>query len=191
MEKERKLQIVKAAVKRFDKHGPNKTTLDEIARDLRIGKATIYGYFKSKDELYFAALDWEGNLYIEDIKNIFNNVKITLKERFNNYFDFKQSLPISYKLITDTLNHIISKKSFEKEKIFFKNLVLNEEEIIKKELMNIPSSNGEPFIYIHSYEVVLQTWSLFLGNKISSEVNPKKEIDFKNLLFRLLNLSQF
>ena len=33
--------------------GSGKTTLEEIARDIRIGKATIYHYFSSKDELYY------------------------------------------------------------------------------------------------------------------------------------------
>jgi len=51
LDKERKIQIIKAAVKRFTKHGLHKTTLDEVARDLRIGKATIYNYFESKEDL--------------------------------------------------------------------------------------------------------------------------------------------
>ena len=46
MLKERKQQIIRAAVKRFARHGHGKTTLDEIARDIRIGKATIYHYFE-------------------------------------------------------------------------------------------------------------------------------------------------
>ncbi len=56
MANERKIQIIKAAAKRFARHGLNKTTLDEVARDIRIGKATIYHYFTSKDDLYFATL---------------------------------------------------------------------------------------------------------------------------------------
>ena len=55
-DKDRKIQILKAAVKRFAKHGLNKTTLDEIARDLRIGKATIYNYFESKEELFYETI---------------------------------------------------------------------------------------------------------------------------------------
>ena len=42
MANDRKNQIIKAAAKRFARHGLNKTTLDEVARDIRIGKATIY-----------------------------------------------------------------------------------------------------------------------------------------------------
>jgi len=42
MANERKIQIIKAAAKRFARHGLNKTTLDEVARDIRIGKATIF-----------------------------------------------------------------------------------------------------------------------------------------------------
>ena len=60
MANERKLQIIKAAAKRFARHGLNKTTLDEVARDIRIGKATIYHYFTSKDDLLFlATLKWD------------------------------------------------------------------------------------------------------------------------------------
>ncbi len=51
MPNDRKIQIIKAAAKRFARHGLNKTTLDEVARDIRIGKATIYHYFTSKDDL--------------------------------------------------------------------------------------------------------------------------------------------
>ncbi|MCK7524579.1 MAG: TetR/AcrR family transcriptional regulator [Ignavibacteriales bacterium] len=68
MANERKIQIIKAAAKRFARHGLAKTTLDEVARDIRIGKATIYHYFTSKDDLYFATLKWECELFIEQVK---------------------------------------------------------------------------------------------------------------------------
>ena len=72
--KEKKLQIIKAAAKRFDKHGINKTTLNEIARDLRIGKATLYGYFNSKEDIFFSVLEWEGSQYLEEVKSILDEL---------------------------------------------------------------------------------------------------------------------
>ncbi len=187
MEKERKLQIIKASVKRFDKHGPNKTTLDEIARDLRIGKATIYGYFKSKEELYFAALDWEGSLYLEDIKTIFGSEGMPIRERFLNYFDLKESIPLKYKLIQDTLIQIVGEKAFENEHTFFKNLLSAEEEIIRKELSNISSAGSEQEVMLNASEIVMQSWGLFLGRKISASVNNQESIDTKNLLMKLIS----
>ena len=86
MEKERKQQILKAAVKRFSRHGLNKTTLDEIARDLRIGKATIYHYFNTKEELFFKAIEWEFEIYLDDLKTIFNNDQLSLKDKLIEYF---------------------------------------------------------------------------------------------------------
>jgi len=73
MPNERKLQIIKAAAKRFARHGVSKTTLDEVARDIRIGKATIYHYFESKDNLYIETLRWEIESYLEQVKSVFNN----------------------------------------------------------------------------------------------------------------------
>jgi len=49
MANKRKQQIIQTAVKLFARHGLGKTTLDEIVRDIRIDKATIYHYFESKD----------------------------------------------------------------------------------------------------------------------------------------------
>ena len=67
----RKQQIIKAAQRRFVRHGLAKTTLEEIARDLRLGKATIYHYFKSKEEIFYSVLNSEIERYIEEIKSIF------------------------------------------------------------------------------------------------------------------------
>ncbi len=46
-----------AAVGIFAKKGYRDTTLDEIAITSEFGKGTIYNYFKSKEEIYFAIID--------------------------------------------------------------------------------------------------------------------------------------
>ena len=104
MEKERKQNILKAAEKRFSRHGLNKTTLNEIARDLRIGKATIYHYFETKEELFYKTIEWEIDLYLEELKPIFSNMQITLKEQLVEYFNLKLSAFAKYKLIYEKDN---------------------------------------------------------------------------------------
>lgn len=48
--------IVSAAHKRFAYYGYSKTTMDEIARDLGMGKASLYYYFPTKESLFRAVI---------------------------------------------------------------------------------------------------------------------------------------
>ncbi len=53
----RRAAIMDAAVSIFAKKGYRDTTLDEIAITSEFGKGTIYNYFNSKEEIYFAIID--------------------------------------------------------------------------------------------------------------------------------------
>jgi len=54
---ERTQQILEAAVSAFVQSGIANTRMEDIAQEAGLSKATIYLYFKSKDELVFAILD--------------------------------------------------------------------------------------------------------------------------------------
>ncbi len=56
----RKELILKAAQNLFTKFGLAKTTIEDIARRARMGKASIYYYFKSKEAIYQEVIDKEG-----------------------------------------------------------------------------------------------------------------------------------
>ncbi|MCK7521680.1 MAG: TetR/AcrR family transcriptional regulator [Ignavibacteriales bacterium] len=86
MAKGRQEEIIRAAAKRFSRHGFGKTTLEEIARDVRIGKPTIYHYFKSKDELFYSSITFQSSQFIEDIKAIFNNQDLPVGARLLEIF---------------------------------------------------------------------------------------------------------
>lgn len=47
-----KQEIAEAFSRHFDRYGYDKTTLDEVARDLRISKKTIYVFFDGKRDIY-------------------------------------------------------------------------------------------------------------------------------------------
>ncbi|MBE9530214.1 MAG: TetR/AcrR family transcriptional regulator, partial [Proteobacteria bacterium] len=55
---EKKNQIIEAAAQIFAKNGFSGTIMAEIAHCAGIGKGTIYEYFKSKEELFFAVFEW-------------------------------------------------------------------------------------------------------------------------------------
>jgi len=56
--KDKKNHIIKAAVIIFARKGFSGTTMNEIAVQAAIGKGTIYEYFKSKEDLFFAVFEW-------------------------------------------------------------------------------------------------------------------------------------
>jgi AcrR family transcriptional regulator len=49
-------QIMTAAISLFARYGYKKTTIDDIAHELRIAKANIYRYFVNKEDLYHQAV---------------------------------------------------------------------------------------------------------------------------------------
>ena len=49
---EKRERILSVAQKIFARFGIKKTTMDEIAKMARMGKATLYYYFKSKEEIF-------------------------------------------------------------------------------------------------------------------------------------------
>lgn len=51
--------IIAAAIKLFTEKGFEQTSMEELARAAGVGKSTIYGYFKAKDEIFFAHCEAE------------------------------------------------------------------------------------------------------------------------------------
>jgi AcrR family transcriptional regulator len=53
---ERRAQIMEAALACFIRKGYNNTTMDDIVAESGLSKGTLYWYFKSKDDLFAAAI---------------------------------------------------------------------------------------------------------------------------------------
>jgi AcrR family transcriptional regulator len=56
--KERRNQIITAAAKVFARRGFSGTLMADIAAKAGIGKGTLYEYFNSKEDLFFAVFEW-------------------------------------------------------------------------------------------------------------------------------------
>ena len=67
-EKREKVQmIIEASQKRFGLYGIEKTSMREIADDLKLSKASLYYYFPDKESLYKAVVEKEQNEFIAKI----------------------------------------------------------------------------------------------------------------------------
>lgn len=65
---EKRDHIITAAENQFLRFGFRKTTMEDIAKTAGIGKATLYYYFKSKEEIFAAMLEKESRLGLQHIK---------------------------------------------------------------------------------------------------------------------------
>jgi AcrR family transcriptional regulator len=182
-DKERKNQIIRAALKRFAKHGLHKTTLDEVARDLRIGKATLYHYFDSKEDLYNQTLRYEVSLYLEELKTIFSDKENSLRSRLTVFFILKETLQNKYKLIYDLAIHIITCTEFPDEKEIFNEMLLKEKEfflgVVTSEFKN-PAHKPEKLTSL----IISQGWFTVFNQRITTEdtILP----DSKDLIFDII-----
>lgn len=59
--------ILHAAREIFSKYGFRKTTLDDIARQVGKGKSALYYYYKSKEEIFEAVLEFEVNILKDEL----------------------------------------------------------------------------------------------------------------------------
>jgi AcrR family transcriptional regulator len=184
--KVRKNQIIRAAAKRFARHGLGKTTLDEIARDVRIGKATIYHYFPSKEDLFYETLSWETAQYIIDIKAIFNNEGIAIGARLLEYFSYKESIEQNFKLLYDLMLQLFVDDSFETDKKILTKLLKHEEEILKLILSSVYSDRIESMNTSLPPFIVNISWGLVFGSKLNKIVKPERVIAMKEMMFKSL-----
>lgn len=79
-----KNKIIMAAVKVFSKKGYHGSTMDEIAKEVGVSKATLYTYFKSKEDilkviwissnqtLIYIQKSFEGQNYLEVLEEVYN-----------------------------------------------------------------------------------------------------------------------
>jgi len=184
VETDRKQQIIKAAIKRFARHGLSKTTLDEIARDLRIGKATIYHYFDSKETLYFGTLEYDSGLIIEEIKNIFDNQELSLNEKFTEYLVFKENVYEKYKLIYDLVILLLNQEGLEQELVILKKLLQAEEEVLKVALNAAYTNKSQQMNADLPNFFVYASWGMLYSKKLNDIINPEKQLSTKEFFMR-------
>ena len=138
-----KEKIGKAAMQCFEKFGLDKTTLDDIAQSVGLNKASLYYYYKNKEEIFIEVGLKEGEDYIASLqqqsllkKGIENQVWFYMLSRFNYY---KNILNMN-KVSVETLNKILPRffelydALMKKEKKFLSQLLSNaveEGELIK------------------------------------------------------------
>lgn len=83
--------IVNVATQVFSRYGFKKTSMDDIARALRMGKSSIYYYFKGKEEIFQAVVDREADMLRVKVKEILES-SIDATEKLRKYVKLRMDL---------------------------------------------------------------------------------------------------
>jgi TetR/AcrR family transcriptional regulator, repressor for uid operon len=95
-------KIVRSAIDCFSKNGFDRSRMDNIAQTAKISKGTVYLYFKSKEDLFYAICE--------------NNLQV-LREQLSQLFaTTKENLLSDAEQFYDNLNNLERSRS---EKVFF------------------------------------------------------------------------
>lgn len=179
-------QLVQAARQVFVRYGYKKTALDDIAREARKGKSTIYYYFKSKDEIFKAVIDAEAEIRAKTIDDQISTINdpqlklktyiyvrmLTLKKVGNYYEAIKNDLLDNLYFVNSFRNN-----HFDTEINLVKDLLL---EGIEKEVYTIQN----PELTAKTIVTLLQGFEVPLILKNLSDEELQKSVDeMLNILF--------
>ena len=80
--------IIKAARQRFAHYGYSKVTMDEIAGDVEMGKASLYYYFPTKENLFQEVILQEQDEFANEIEKILQN-ETCAEDKLLQYVDLR------------------------------------------------------------------------------------------------------
>lgn len=171
----KKFQILKAAQKRFARHGLFKTSVEEIARDLRIAKATIYHYFTSKEDIFFKVLHSETEKFIAELKEVLEKPDLDTAAKISAYIDIKEQVKEKYSLLYDLIINLQKEHPLEADETVLKNLIQQEIDIVSAFLKKVINKKADPSL---SEYLVYQTWGFVLSSRFLelSNIGDSKKI---------------
>jgi AcrR family transcriptional regulator len=85
-------KIIISAGKIFSRYGFKKTTMDEIAKALKMGKSSVYYYFESKEDIFEAVVLWEANILRNELTKAIKSVESPIDKMKNYVFVRMKSL---------------------------------------------------------------------------------------------------
>jgi TetR/AcrR family transcriptional regulator len=115
--------IIEAARNRFAHYGFSKVTMEEIAADVELGKASLYYYFPTKEDLFRAVITLEQNELKDNLELVIKSQK-TASQKLHEYVELRM------KFFQDLINlGTLSVHSYFDTKSIFKKLFIDFEKV--------------------------------------------------------------
>ncbi|MGQ9802164.1 MAG: TetR/AcrR family transcriptional regulator [Candidatus Saccharicenans sp.] len=83
-----RFRILEGSRELFFKYGYSRLSMDELAEDLGISKATIYRYFPDKEALLRAVMAETREWILAELQKIVRNDRLLVKDRLTAYLEF-------------------------------------------------------------------------------------------------------
>ncbi len=126
-------EVIKVARDIFRKYGYTRTTMEDIAKALNKGKSTLYYYFRSKEDIFAALIEEEGNKIQNGLLQVINrkgDTRTLLRSYILKRMDYSNKVARYYDDVKDeylNVYHVIDKyrKRFDEFEIMaLKNILL-------------------------------------------------------------------
>jgi TetR/AcrR family transcriptional regulator, biofilm operon repressor len=139
-----KEKIGQVAMKCFSKYGLDKTTLDDIAKEVGLNKASLYYYYKNKEDIFLEVAIKEGQDFLASLqaktlvkKNTEDRVTFYLMERINYYKNILNMNRVSVETLYKMLPRFFELfDSVVKAEVKFLSKIIREG-VKRKELANV------------------------------------------------------
>ncbi len=167
--------ILDAADKLFCKNGVEKTTMEQLATAAGYSKPTLYGYFKDKDEVYFAlVLEFMEKIVVKvdkaiDEQTAFND---TFSKICQDVFRLATRYPLYFEGLIGTIN--VNIKADDTPQIYKDIYHLGE--VLNEKLLNILQQGKDEGVIntaLDNSAILLFVWSSVAG--IIRMINHKKD----------------
>jgi AcrR family transcriptional regulator len=162
-----RLTLIEVAIDLMIQKGYEKTTMREIARTAKVGDATIYNYFSTKETIVWAYIQHKQEQAVKEINLISDFKSYTLQEKIQTYFETilegylpdREFLPIAFKMTHQSfLTHTAEIKKINT--IFLTQVrIFLEDAIKKKEIPEQPIDTIVPYAILDLYFIIVLYWS--------------------------------
>jgi len=139
-------RIIHTAGQIFSHYGFKKTTMDEIAKALKMGKSSIYYYYESKEDIFEAVVLYEANVLRNELTTAIKSVDSPI-EKMKNYVFVRmksfEKLSNYYNAIFDkNLDHFdfieTIREKYDREELAILRLIIYDGE--RKKVFNVVNS---------------------------------------------------
>ena len=139
-------KIIVTSGRIFSRYGFKKTTMDEIAAELKMGKSSVYYYFKSKEEIFEAVVLYEANVLRNELTKAIKSVESPVGKMKNYVFVRMitfEKLSNYYNAIFDrNLAHFnfieMIREKYDREELAILRLIIYDG--VRKKVFNVKSS---------------------------------------------------
>src|ERR1700742_3892517 len=128
-------EIIQATLRLYRQFGPDKVSMDDVAKATGRSRTSIYYYFKNRDEMFRAAVDAIVLEMAKDLRKAVADVA-TLEERVYTFCVSKLKISREWKLILDAIwiamdnkgqmKHMKTAESLHTKLVFQEGLILKE-----------------------------------------------------------------